>query len=782
MSSLRILALSSAALIASCGGGAPSAGGLHSGLLRAARVHLELRGVAGEVVPELLAAEVRWNAARAGHGPAARVVAGRAGDPEVDRLVGLLGATVEGTRVVLEARAVETTNDALLAVLPDPDRSALPLTLAVGEPLVLRALASELAPGWRPEVCVWRRGRRAFEVRLTTRGTPRWGSATEHTPRWARAPDAYRRQTEEGAVAFVDLDVPEEEARAYFGEVARVRATLEGWFGLEPSTRPIQVVVERAFDPTGAATPPDALARVEPGSGVLVAHLPRAAPHDHGLALGAARLRDALFGGALSGSAGGWWIEAAALDAAGHWFGRELDAWCARVAPLVAGWTWDELVDPAALLRASPHVVLPLRARVFRALRGERTLPELVAALAPGAEAGAGAAALARLRAGWPAPADHEPRVLLEPGVQRRGLRLLAPLGFDAAGALGTEAFDAALAELHAVRGNGSGAPAGPAADFAVLDVAAAQQPGMGSGRCLSPDARLRLACGDAAFVLAVAAARARGLAVLVVPHLLSSPEGTFHGDLKRTRAEEWERFFQEYARFLTHVALSAELAGAEALALGAGLEEATRCAPAPGEVPPDDPALERVRALKAQAWAGACRRVRGLFAGSLTYVTRDARTLARLSFASELDFVASRLHPRLGGRPGAGEGDDGADGPTELRARAVPSRLFGMLSALGEAARAHGKPLVVAGAGLPATEDGWRGLHGGSGPVDPERSAAFLRALDASLERLAREGEPPRGLALDGWGTRPGGGAARVGPLDLRGLGVEALVGEILR
>jgi hypothetical protein len=200
----------------------------------------------------------------------------------------------------------------------------------------------------------------------------------------------------------------------------------------------------------------------------------------------------------------------------------------------------------------------------------------------------------------------------------------------------------------------------------------------------------------DESMGVVIAEARARGLGVMVKPHLWSSD---FVGRISMRTPEDWTRFFREYGRYVLHHAILAESCDASALSVGNELIECTR-----GH---DD------------EWRRIIRSVRSVFAGPLTYGAHWGEEVEQIGFWGMLDWVGVSLYAPL-----ATDGD-ASDADLLEGARRQARRLEAV-------ARRAGRPLLLVEAGFPthgrAAIAPWEERDGG--PVDLEAQADAYDAL----------------------------------------------------
>ena len=200
----------------------------------------------------------------------------------------------------------------------------------------------------------------------------------------------------------------------------------------------------------------------------------------------------------------------------------------------------------------------------------------------------------------------------------------------------------------------------------------------------------------DESMGVVISEARARGLGVMVKPHLWSSD---FVGRISMRTQKDWSRFFKEYGRYILHHAILAEACDASALSVGNELIECTRGHDA--------------------EWRRLIGAVRSAFAGSLTYGAHWGEEVEQISFWDALDWVGVSLYAPLA--------EDGKANSESLResARRQAERLRAI-------SRRVDRPLLLVEAGFPshprAAIAPWEDPD--RGPADPGAQAEAYEAL----------------------------------------------------
>ncbi len=217
----------------------------------------------------------------------------------------------------------------------------------------------------------------------------------------------------------------------------------------------------------------------------------------------------------------------------------------------------------------------------------------------------------------------------------------------------------------------------------------------------------------------AIRTAHALGLAVLVKPHVWV-PQ-SWAGAVAMHSEADWQQWFANYDREITHIARIAESEKAEALAIGTELSQTT---------------------LLPQ-WNALIERTRAAFSGRLLYVAHNVEEAETVPFWDRLDAIGVSLYPPLGS-------DDDRD-YRRATMRAAADRLD-MLSVI------YRKPVVIAEIGLRsatgAAAKPWESAE--------ERAAAADPALQADVlaDWLMVLGRPTiGGVMIWRWFTDPNAG-----------------------
>jgi hypothetical protein len=296
------------------------------------------------------------------------VAAAKDVDPLVRRVLDKIEVSVDAAKPAFTflRTEFEGASDALVAVLEDPERPGLPLTLLYGndEAAVARAAAG-IDAGWKPWLRIYRAGALSLEGPLWSDGEPQAAAFEELESRRARTYSTYRVADSPDAAIRVKAATAIEPSRreAYLESVGRAKRGVLAWAasGAAPEASSIELVLharpERLFEFASAP----ALSAANRAQRKVHALLEEGVPDDSGEAFARLAAED------LLGLASEAWIEdGAAVLAAGRWWGKDLEEWIAwlRIGGSVP--SVEALVDPDATRANSRHLVLPLRAALFR--------------------------------------------------------------------------------------------------------------------------------------------------------------------------------------------------------------------------------------------------------------------------------------------------------------------------------------------------------------------------------------------------------------------------------
>lgn len=738
---------------------ARSAADLEIGLARVASV--ELRAGEESLLPHLeraarvLARRTGWRVSAPAPGEpgargSARVVVGSFRDPEVGELLAALGARVgpaEGRRVEVEYEGLRLrgAGAVLRASFEDPRRPGLPVALIAGAslPSILPLLEDLRIPA-RPAVEVRLRGATVLEQRLALDGSPRRGTARGT----AAARGAWRgfpapvETRDAGLSPRVAPGVDRERAAQYVAQAERARVALRAWLDRPLSEGPISfaLVAEsaQALQRCGRV----ALAAPEPLSPAITVLLSPGLPHDSGAAVARASLLQS-----LGPPAEPWLLDGAAIDAAGAWWGVELErgpGGAPRWLPALA-----EIVDAGALDRHSMHVLAPARGLLFRFLR-ERLGAAALLAMWRG-EAGPSLVELElEFRAAFGALGPPVPARARRPEGAGfvRGLAidsLLAPGGSVASRSLGRSLAEAARHGADAF-------------SFTSYSYVRPPDPALPGGRL---SLGLESVEGDAALAAAIATARASGArTILLQPHVLAGESGGHWAWRHRTLERDWDEFFDAFEPWLLHYALLAEHTGCDILCVG------TEILPLLYESGVKQEVMEHI----ARRWTAAIAKVRSVYGGALTYAARWPHEALALPFWEQLDFVGATLYPDLLAADGSR--------PDE---RALELALQRDLGALADFAREQGRPLLLVELGFRSTRLATYEGDVGPGELDLEEQLRCYRQLARALAQARRASDSLAGLFVWKWEVDPLASPAAARGFGPRGKPAEGFLAQLL-
>ncbi len=651
-----------------------------------------------------------------------RIVLGSYEDPLATRLAQQLGVRtgLDSGRPWFAVAELEfrSPEDALVACFEDPERPGLPLTLyyANDDEHLARLAAHELAAGWKPSLRVWSAGREALRGPLALDG--RIDPARLERPR-AQADFEPLPARSDGIGGRAQAGIEPGRLGALLADVARARAAIQAWAAPAAPPAGIDLVLYAEAEAYTRVAGSSAAALLDPLTRCVHACLAPGMPR-----AGAAEAARAAGRKLLGECAEPWLEDGAAVDAAGSWWGGDLDSWLNWIAARGLALPLERVVDARADRSVSPHLLLPLRAALFRLVREMRGDAQL-RALWTGAQELAPDAALAR---------TFEQALAARAAAVPSGLATRRGHGFPALGADGRAAW-------RGVEGEPTIGGASWASEPGARSVVLAQKLGANAyGLCIGivarpdplalPDPlhprRMGTREGDLEVWAALDAARARGMASFVDVDVLASASGVEDGAWQRVRPAQWERFFAVRAAALVHAGLLAQLGRADALSIGCDLPAVTRDQIEGSKGRPEDLAAKRA------GWTALIARTRACFEGALVYVATPA-DLSLVLFAKDLDALGYRLDVRL---------PPGFAGTPAERAQ-LAQRLGGTLLQLAAAASAQQQPWFLARTGFEPTLGAPGGPSSGAGAADPHGIRLQLEALGSALRELPPASRP---------------------------------------
>lgn len=407
---------------------------------------------------------------------------------------------------------------------------------------------------------------------------------------------------------------------------------------------------------------------------------------------------------------------------AGDFYGEPWSFWAAWLAAARSAPSSRDLLQPDALSRWSPLFVAPLVATLIAGVAQHVAANALEATLA-GFDGsclrlpGGASADLATLDGWYFAELDqlverHAGRMTARrsrsrqlPGFQKGFC--FAHDGYNVVDGYGSELACTSLDAIKQLGGN------------AVSITPFGYQPDL-DRPTLESFARFGRSAGgenDAAVIKACREAQARGMFVILKPHLWTS-HGTWCGEIRMTSGADWDEFFTRYERFILHYALVAEMLGLDALAIGTELK---------GTTGPEN----------AARWQAVLARSRGLFSGLITYAANWGDEAEHLPFARALDFLGVNAYWPLA------QGTQATD--AELCAGAER-----VARSIEHIARSCAKPVVFTEVGYPAVAACWQRPYAQDGERTDDDQARCYAALLGAL----KDCEWLRGIYVWKWPT----------------------------
>ncbi|MCE9595939.1 MAG: hypothetical protein K8S98_17255 [Planctomycetes bacterium] len=640
----------------------------------------------------------------------------------------------------LADRARNESGFAFLATFADPARPGLPVTLALAHTAVDAAkLLGDLTPCAEPSWQLFADGE------LVERGLL-WRSPSGSPPPSIDLASPRVAQTT-GAVVVArprfDVHRPvslsterlDRSIEAWERALTRLDATLlaEGESTRVHPTVFTHYTVDAMLTVAGAGE----LAVLNPIRPRLRALVTDGIPDDGGAALAQLVAREV-----LGASHAEWLTRAIGVEAAGTWYGKELERWLAHLARAGLVPTVAQLVDPAT--RVSPLVLEPARAGLVRVLYprlGREGLRELWT----GARTLAADATLESEFRAWldKAVAANEAEladvrkkrtIVIQRRGFRRGVDMVAPQFDPRVNAVGFGS-SAYVLSLGAAKNLGTDAVALVFSSF--VDAGAPMQAG---------GALHDFAASASDLELFVGALRAKefNLNVMVRPQLLATRTASLAGATLVLAPDGWDAYFAALERTTVHYALLAELAGAEIYCVAGEIASASVTKPTQWNT------WERKDLPgRARRWEDLIAKARGAFTGALTFAAGSLYEAESIQFWGQMDFVGIDVMPDIV--------IDGL-GPEFSRERAVRA-MQGWLGNLAELASLHARPVLVTEIGFSSTRDAWKLAELPQGDYDGDMQARLVEAWGEALARTAKDRQPQGGAYLWCWSTDPKAG-----------------------
>lgn len=662
----------------------------------------------------------------------ARIVLGTPSTSDLSQWMKLVGASVSQGGFKFEGHLYAKPADALIFTIEDPERPGLPLTAYIGNDVAwLARYVMDLTPCAEPGVRSFEDGRLIVQAEASLSGKVQRDSLRNHKGDYRQFVRGQMRVRllDTGISLSGSTEIAESRFVSYTDAVERSTLRMRTWFEAGPTLETSPAWLHTRVETFTAAHGEPRQATVNRVTGEVNVLFEEGVPHESGAA---AALALALrFGGPAHAE---WLEHGASLDAANAWWERDLVTWVAHLERTEDSLSVEEILDPNAASMHSPHRVRPLQAMLCRYLR------EL-----HGAEG---------LRDVWAGKRDFVPRTdeftawLTEElqGVSSlpsritelpflRGVCLLE----SAAAPHGSDAEANSLAEVAEL-----GANALSLASFTTM------LPRRGEFAALPRIPGIGNFGGDVALAATVAEAGRCGLHVLLTPHFMSSPSGSWVGAEVRSSKAHWERYFELRAtRLIDHFALLGELCEVDVLSLGSELARVSRTKQAARAT--DEPGGA---AWKLAGWQDNLQVARASFRGALSYSAAWPGEATQVEFWQSLDYVGCNLYDGFL----ANTEDQRTRPGREQVLQATKQRIGGML----DLAREVQKPLLVTEWGMPSTSEAWRSPRTAAGEVDLRLQAHVLRAMGIALAQLKSENEALRGAFLWNWWTDSRAGGER--------------------
>ncbi len=664
-----------------------------------------------------------------------------AGDPTVPRIV--IGTLEDPQMVALVQHfGIETENGATFAGLglrgnrdrwelrgPDPVRPGLPLTVYLGVRWgALEDCLDRLTLGGRAGLTMIsaKDGQREFDWRARVRGLEFHERENWLVPAQLETPQL---------ALHVGARILAGRSSQYQSQAIAALERVSGWVG-EPLTSKLHVfLVDDANYLHSFAQSSDLAVSLGLRNHRLVL-LGKALPHDGGACVAAWAAKE-LLGPAIDP----WLQEAAGIDGAGTWWGRDLPVWgkhllAAQLLPSV-----QQLVEPTSAHELSQHQLSAGRGLLFRYLRGARG-PEFLKSLWSGESSLKVDDSIEQGFRQWlqDTPTKTSPR---QPA-QRVAGSFLTGVALDSTARIGGGYDNIDLDQsLSSARATGADS----------LSITSYFN-GTPNWREQASTGGRQASEGDVSIAQVVARSRNAQLGFLAFqPHILLSDSTGHSAWQRRTSAAHWQEFFDELNPALVHYALLAELCRVDLLCVGTSLSR-----------------RNANRSLAPQAhqtfsagWSRAIGLARGGFSGLLTYAAEWDGEAQNYPHWDALDFVGISYFPQLK--------ELGQAPPAEPY---LDLRWSSLLKSLDELAASAGKPVLMMEFGVRSVTEGANETAVGAGPASAQLQLQYYRAFAQALERRRAAGnnQPDAfgGFFAWKWSARPSSGGTMDRSFDLRG------------
>ncbi|MFT7671008.1 MAG: hypothetical protein ACI8X5_003723 [Planctomycetota bacterium] len=648
-----------------------------------------------------------------------RIVLGNSKDPALVDLFLKIGGEVVGDVWSYHGVKLGRENSLLTICAEDPERKGLPLQLFVGRfPRSIQTLVEDLS--LRGDPVAVSLGERFRELEFTRKGL-------EHYPPFPSTAQGG------GMLLHYAESVSEKRALKYTSRTARTLRRLQEWAGFERGVRFDVLAVGSAEELRDCMGVCD----LSGSDGIRdrrVVLLAPNVPDDEGQAIARWSAKEN-----LGSPQANWMLDGIAIDAAGVWWGRDLESWGRYLA--VGGLlpSLKEIVADVSVDRISQHALAPARGLLMRYIRIENGRDHL-RELWKGAETllidEESESAFSRwvLSSSEDASASRE----LERS-EREAAR--ASMEFMSGVAL-----DSNLRVGGGLSGPGLSRSFRDARSFKVNSISITSFFTEKATRSLTPGGRIprgRTSIeGDAALAQAIGAARRSGMTtVMLQPHLLLSESGGYSAWIKRTNPEHWQEYFDAVDPMLIHYGLLAELCDVDILCVGTNQQ--TRAGNQ--RLQPD------ARETHDLGWLNSIDLARQAFGGALTYAASWPGEASSIRFWDRLDFVGFSFFPRIG----LGRWESLTDSGLLVR---LEGYMDGMLECAANAKR----PGLIVEMGVRSTEFGLAESSVGVGSLNVDEQTRYWRAVSRAIASRPQDANKLAGLFAWKWNSDASGGGTQ--------------------
>lgn len=211
----------------------------------------------------------------------------------------------------------------------------------------------------------------------------------------------------------------------------------------------------------------------------------------------------------------------------------------------------------------------------------------------------------------------------------------------------------------------------------------------------------------DESLIVAASFAWEHGMRIMLKPHiLLSGGHWGWPGEVKMADAKDWSAFFQQYARWITHYAIIAQMCRFESFCVGVELLNTTLG--------------------HEKEWRDLIAGLRKIYGGQLTYAANWGNEFENLTFWEALDAIGINCYYPL-------SNDATASDAELLRgARAIAQKI-------GQVAEKHNKPVIVTEVGFASRPASWMEPHRDGDGQAPDQTAQ-RRAYEAIFQAFDKQ------------------------------------------